>query len=101
MKVCAITGHRPTRFKFKYDESNNGCKRLKKRLREQIELLYAQGIRCYCTGGAMGVDIWASEILMALKETPGYSDIELILALPFQGYFNSLEASNWGVRSAD
>ena len=33
-ETCAITGHRPSRFKWKYNENNNGCRRLKKRLRE-------------------------------------------------------------------
>lgn len=39
-KACAITGHRPTRFKWKYNENNNGCKRLKRRLKEQFVLFY-------------------------------------------------------------
>ena len=43
--TCAITGHRPTRFRFKYDENNNGCKRIKKRIRDQLMLLYEQGFR--------------------------------------------------------
>lgn len=33
---CAITGHRPTRFKFKYCEDNNGCVQLKKRLKNKL-----------------------------------------------------------------
>ena len=40
VKSCAITGHRPTRFKFGYKENYAGCKRLKKRLYEQFALLY-------------------------------------------------------------
>ena len=40
LQTCAITGHRPTRFKWKYDENNNSCKRLKKRMRDQFVLLY-------------------------------------------------------------
>ena len=38
---CAIISHHPKRFKWKYKESNNGCKRLKKRLNGQIVALYA------------------------------------------------------------
>ena len=62
-KACAITGHRPNRFKWKYKENNNGCKRLKKRLRDQFMLLYAQGVRRFYVGGALGVDMWAGDIL--------------------------------------
>ena len=43
MYACAITGHRPNRFKFKYNEDDSRCKRLKKCLKEQfIELCSSQ-----------------------------------------------------------
>lgn len=40
-----LLAHRPTRFKFKYNENDSRCKRLKKRLREQFALLYDKGVR--------------------------------------------------------
>ena len=82
MKVCTITGHRPSRFKFKMKETQSGCKRLKRRIQEQCELLYAQGIRQFWVGGAQGVDMWAGEILLRMKEHPEYKDLELHIALP-------------------
>lgn len=85
-ETCAITGHRPSRFKWKYNENNNGCRRLKKRLREQIIWLYEQGVRRFYVGGALGVDLWCGEILLRLKEQEAYRDIALVLALPFQGH---------------
>ena len=84
--ACAITGHRPTRFKWKYNENNNGCKRLKRRLKEQFVQLYDKGVRCFYDGGALGVDLWSGELLLELKEQPEYSDIELVLVLPFDGH---------------
>ena len=86
MKSCAITGHRPTRFKFKYNENYAGCKRLKKRLHDQFILLYEQGARRFLVGGALGVDMWSGEILLKLKEQPEYRDIELVIALPHPGH---------------
>lgn len=94
MTTCAITGHRPTRFKFKYQENNTGCKRLKKRLQDQFILLYEEGVRRFYVGGALGVDMWAGEILLRLKEQQEYDDIELFVALPFAGH-----DSNWDARS--
>lgn len=94
MKSCAITGHRPTRFKFGYKENMTGCKRLKKRLHDQFVLLYGQGVRTFYVGGALGVDQWAGEILLRLKEQPEYGDIKLIVALPFAGHDNG-----WDERS--
>lgn len=86
MKTCAITGHRPTRFKFKYKENYAGCKRLKKRLHDQFILLYEQGVRRFLVGGALGVDMWSGEILLELKKQPEYSDIELVIVLPHPGH---------------
>lgn len=85
-KACAITGHRPTRFKWKYNENNNGCKRLKRRLKEQLVQLYNKGVHRFYVGGALGVDLWSGELLLELKEQPEYSDIELVLVLPFDGH---------------
>lgn len=59
LHACAVTGHRPTRFKWKYNENNNGCKRLKKRMHDQFIVLYEKGVRRFLVGGALGVDQWA------------------------------------------
>ena len=83
---CVITGHRPTRFKFKYNERDKRCQRIKKCLQEQLIRLYNQGVRCFWAGGAMGADMWAAEILLRMKEQTAYQDVELCLALPFEGY---------------
>lgn len=34
----------------------------------------------------MGVDMWAAEILLRMKEQPEYEKVELITVLPFEGY---------------
>ncbi len=86
MYTCAITGHRPTRFKFKYNENDSRCKRLKKCLKEQFMELYGQGVRRFLVGGALGVDQWSGEILLKLKLEPEYSDIELVVVLPYPGH---------------
>lgn len=86
MNTCAIVGHRPTRFRFKYKENNTGCKRLKKRLHDQFIALYDQGVRRFMVGGSLGVDMWSGEILLKLKEQPEYSDIELVIILPHPGH---------------
>ena len=93
-KACAITGHRPTRFKWKYNENNNGCKRLKRRLKEQLVQLYDKGVRRFYIGGALGTDLWSGELLMELKEQPEYSELELILVLPFVGHDDNWDKAN-------
>lgn len=94
MESCAITGHRPNRFKWKYQEDSAGCKRLKKRLKDQFMLLYRQGVRRYYAGGALGVDMWASEILLTFKAQPEFCDLELFIVIPFDGYDNCWDTRN-------
>lgn len=85
--ACAVTGHRPSRFKFKYSEDYSLCKKIKRAMFEQFKKLYdEQGVRWYYVGGALGVDMWASELILRLKEQPGYGDIELVVVLPFEGH---------------
>lgn len=86
VRSCAIISHRPTRFKFKYKETMSGCKRLKKRLRDQCTALYGQGVRRFYVGGCLGVDQWAGELLLQLKNQPEFSDIELVVVEPFPGH---------------
>ncbi len=38
-KTCAITGHRPSKLPWGYDETAEGCRRLRDTLVEQIALL--------------------------------------------------------------
>lgn len=84
VKSCVVTGHRPTRFKFGYKENYAGCRRLKKRLYEQFALLYEKGVQRFYLGGALGVDMWAGEQLLKLKEQLGYEDMEIVIVLPFE-----------------
>lgn len=85
--ACAVTGHRPSRFKFKYSEDYSLCKKIKRAMLEQFKRLYdEQGVRQYYVGGALGVDMWAGELILRLKEQPGYGDIELVVVLPFEGH---------------
>lgn len=86
MEACAVTGHRPTRFKFKYNEDTVGCKLLKKRLQAQFVWIYEQGVRHFYVGGALGVDMWAGEILLRMKELPEYGELNLKLVLPCEGH---------------
>ncbi len=86
LRSCGVVGHHPTRFKWKYQENNTGCKRLKKRMRDQLELLYQQGIRWFYIGAGLGVDLWAGEILLRMKEQEAYQDLEIVVVLPFEGH---------------
>lgn len=93
-KSCVITGDKPTRFKFGYKEDYSLCKKLKRTMKEQIMTLYDKGVTCFFVGGSLGVDIWAGEIILRLKEQHGYEGIELVVVVPYKGH-----DINWDERS--
>ena len=66
--ACAFTGHRPHKFPWKDNEADPRCIALKETLAEQIATLAGAGVTEYFTGGADGVDCWAAEIVLTMRE---------------------------------
>ena len=64
----AFTGHRPARFSFGYDENNDTYINLKAVISEWIEAFISIGIKTFYSGFALGVDIWAAEIVLEMKK---------------------------------
>lgn len=83
---CAVIGQHPTRFKFKYNEYMTSCKRLKKRMHDVFVTLYQRGVRCFFIGGALGVDMWAGEILLNLRRQVEYRELDIVMVCPFPGH---------------
>lgn len=85
MLSCAITGHRPAKLHLE-NENSPACVRLKQAIHQEFMSLYRKGVRHFYLGGALGVDLWSGELLLSMKEQEGFGDIELTLALPFEGH---------------
>ena len=84
--IKSITGHNPQRFKFKYNEEAPLCLSIKAAIAEQIKTLYSKGVRLFYVGCAVGVDTWAAEIVLKLKQQAEFSEIELFCAIPFPSH---------------
>ena len=74
--TCCFTGHRPQKLHQTEQEVREGLERA-------IRQAYADGYRSFITGMAMGVDIWAGEAVLRLKEE--HPDIRLVAAVPYPG----------------
>ena len=86
--ACAFTGHRPKSFPWKYDETDRNCILLKEVLAAQIAVLADSGVTDWHSGMALGVDCWASEIVLTLREkNPA---LKLHCILPYEG-----QADRW------
>lgn len=71
---CCFTGHRPEKLRASEEE-------VRAWLTTQIEKAIAEGYTTFITGMAMGVDIWAGEIVADMRAShPG---LHLIAATPY------------------
>lgn len=74
--VVAVTGHRPKIFGT-YNENSKNILEVKKNIRKFLSI-QKRHIQHLITGGALGVDMWSSEIALELE-------IPLMVAIPFKG----------------
>ena len=74
---CCFTGHRPEKLSQNDDE-------VRQWLTERIASAVSDGFVTFITGMAMGVDIWAGEIVLRLREED--SSLHLIAAVPWPGF---------------
>ena len=75
-RVC-FTGHRPEKL-------TRNEKAIKKDLETKIIQAIADGLHVFITGMARGVDIWAAQIVLSLRDK-GYP-IKLMCACPYDGF---------------
>ena len=75
-RVC-FTGHRPEKL-------TRSEKALRKDLEKEIRQAIADGLTVFITGMARGVDIWAAQIVLSLRDE-GYP-IKLMCACPYDGF---------------
>ena len=78
---CCFTGHRPQSLPFRFNENDERCIDLKRRLKDTIiEMITQNGVTHFISGMAIGIDMYAAEIVLKLKET--YPNISLEAAIP-------------------
>ncbi len=88
---CCFTGHRPEKLIW---SENNVKSWLDLEIRKAVE----GGYVTFISGMARGVDIWAAEIVLRLREEG--SPVHLICASPFEGFERSW-SDNWKQRYSD
>ena len=94
MMTCAFTGHRPSSYRFGYDEEHPDCAKLKILMTTQIAALIDNGVNTFLTGMALGADIWGAELVLRFKKK--YPDIKLIAVLPCE-----TQADRWSVEQRE
>lgn len=78
---CAFTGHRPSKFPWRYDETDSRCVNLKAALSEQILELASSGITHFLSGMSEGVDVWAAASVLEWRKK--FPTLKLHCILPY------------------
>ena len=68
VRACAFTGHRPQKLPWRDDETAPGCVALKEALATQVAMLIENRYTEFLSGMAPGVDMWAAQIILDLRE---------------------------------
>ena len=82
---CCFTGHRPEKLKRSEEE-------IKENLEKAILKAIYDGYTTLITGMARGVDIWAGQIVLRLRQHN--PELRLIVALPYPGC-DTRWTANW------
>ena len=65
---CSFTGHRRKKLPWRNDEAAPGCIALKEHLTAEISALADRGLGYFISGMADGIDWYASEAVLKLRE---------------------------------
>ena len=90
LKTVCFTGRRPQKLPWGYDETDARCINLKKELRDKIKAAIEGGATHFISGMALGVDMWAAEIVIEIKKSG--KAITLEAALPHEN-----QAAKWSM----
>jgi len=74
--TACFTGKRPQNLPWGYNENDYRCIKLKQKLKNSVEKAINSGYNHFISGMALGVDTWAAQIVLYLKNKYPYIIME-------------------------
>lgn len=93
--TVSFTGHRPEKIVSPFVENSEEVNSIKLELHNAIVRAIDDGYTTFLCGMAMGVDIWAGEIVLGLKRQ--FKNLSLIAVVPFPQQSNTWP-QEWRIR---
>lgn len=87
-RSCCFTGHRESKLPWRGYEQDPRCRRLRMRIRDAVEAVYADGVRHYICGMANGCDLYFLEEVLRFRLD--HPDVTVEAAVPYAG-----QADHW------
>ena len=98
--TCCFTGHRPDKFAFALNKSSEQLNALRTSLEHEITDAIQAGFYRFISGGGLGIDLLAAELVLGLKSA--YPQIVLLLYLPCKNHYSLWSAYDkqtfWRIR---
>ena len=85
-RTLSFTGHRPEKIKGYTSHPQEVEARVREALAEAVKMFYRHGYRRFMTGMADGVDLWAADEIIRLREEGVMSEAEIVAVVPFRGH---------------
>lgn len=82
-ETACLSGHRPNKLPWFYDETKASCVKFKHDLQTLFIGAYEYGLKNYLIGMAEGFDMIGAETLIELRKT--YKDIKIFAIIPCKG----------------
>lgn len=79
-EILAVTGYRPNKCSWGYNEEDSRCYAMKERLKARLIQAFDDGYKVVMTGMALGYDTIVAEMVLQLKKF--YPKVKLFGALP-------------------
>lgn len=80
MKTIYVTGYRPQELGI-FNDKHPGIKIIKKALYDQLQRLCDEGLEWVVVSGQLGVEFWATEVVLTLKKD--YPHLKYSVITPF------------------
>lgn len=94
LQKLLISGYRSYELNI-FDQTDPKYKYLKKFLKNRLLTFIENGVEWFIIGGELGVELWAGEIILELKEK--YSEINLGVIFPYTSFGENWNEMNRGL----
>ncbi|SHF18718.1 Uncharacterized SPBc2 prophage-derived protein YoqJ [Atopostipes suicloacalis DSM 15692] len=94
MEKILISGYRSYELNI-FNQTDPKYKYLKKFIENRLTTFIENGVEWFIIGGELGIELWAGEIVLELKEQ--YPEINLAIILPYTSFGENWNETNRGL----